>query len=54
MCQQGEAEIRYCMASEKEAIYQRYESHLREEITLTDDELRNMAVRMLMLRDMGA
>lgn len=54
MCQQGEAEIAYCMATEKEAIYQRYEAFERGEINLTDDDLRDMAVRMLMLRDMGA
>lgn len=53
MCQQGEAEIAYCMASEKEAIYRRYEAYERGEISLTDDDLKNMAVRMLMLRDMG-
>lgn len=54
MCQQGEAEIEYCMAAEKEAIYQRYEAYERGEIELTDDELQDMAVRMLMLKDMGA
>lgn len=54
MCQQGEAEIAYCMASEKEAIYQRYEAFERGEIELSDKELQSMAVRMIMLRDMGA
>ena len=54
MCQQGEAEIAYCMESEKEEIYQRFEAYERGEIELSDEELKNMAVRMLMLRDMGA
>ena len=54
MCQQGENEIRYTMASEKEAIYQRFEAFERGEIQLSDDDLQQMAVRMLMLRDTGA
>jgi hypothetical protein len=51
MCQQGEAEILYAINSEKEQIYQKYESFQRGEIHLSDDELQTMAVRMLMLKD---
>lgn len=51
MCQQGSAEIAYCLAQEKEQIYQRFESFEKGEIELTDDELKDMAVRMLMIRD---
>lgn len=54
MCQQGEAEIAYSMAREKEELYQRYEAFERGEIKLTDDDLQSMAVRMLILRDLGA
>ena len=51
MCQQGSAEIAYCLASEKEEIYRRFEAFERGEIHLTDDDLQDMAVRIVMIRD---
>jgi len=53
MCQAYEGEARAVGGAEKEALYKRFESYLREEIHLTKDELDAMAVRMLMLRDAG-
>ena len=41
MCQQGQAEIEYCMWSEKEEIHQKYEKHVSGEHSLTDYELKN-------------
>ena len=51
MCQRGVAEIAYCLYSEKEKIYQKHEAHERGEIKLTDDEIQEMAIRMLMIKD---
>ena len=53
MCQAYEAEAAYVGASEKEEIYRRYEAFQRGEIHLSDDDLKDMVVRMLMLRDAG-
>lgn len=53
MCQQYEAEAAFVGASEKEKIYSDYEAYERGEISLTDDQLQDMAVRMLMLLDAG-
>jgi hypothetical protein len=51
MCQAYEGEREYVVHREKEQIYQRYEAFERGEIEISDDELRDMAVRMLMLRE---
>lgn len=51
MCQQGQNEITHYIKSEKEKIYQTYEAYQRGEVTLSDEELKDMAVRMMMLRD---
>jgi len=51
MCQAYEGEREYVVYREREQIYQRYEAFERGEIHLTDEELQDMAVRMLMLRE---
>lgn len=51
MCQQGSAEIAYERRAELEALRARYQQHKRGEITLSDEELEAMAVKIIMLRE---
>lgn len=51
MCQQGSDEIYHTLRVEKEELHQQWEAYERGEIELTDEDLKTMAVRMMMIRD---
>lgn len=51
MCQAYEAERNYVVSREKDQIIEKWESYQRGEIDLTDDEIKSMVVRMIMLRE---
>lgn len=51
MCQQFEGESRFVANSEMQAIRERYARHESGEALLTEAELKDLTVRMLMLRD---
>ena len=51
MCQQFEHESQFVARGEMREIRERYEKHTSGEAPLTDAEVQDLAVRMLMLRD---
>lgn len=51
MCQHYEGESRYVARSEMSDIRERYARHESGEAPLTDAEIKDLAVRMLMLRE---
>ena len=50
MCQQGSVEVHLERKSEMGSIYKKYEDYEAGKISLTDDELRGMAVRLMVLK----
>lgn len=51
MCQQFDGESRYVTRSEMADIRERYVRHESGQAPLTDSEIKDLAIRMLMLRE---
>ena len=53
MCQAYEGEARYVAGGEKREIMDKWNKHESGEAPLTDDEIKELAIRKMMLMDGG-
>lgn len=51
MCQQGEGERRYFVGQELREIRETYRKHCSGEAPLSEDQLKELCIRKLMLED---